>query len=214
MRERCGFQRKGLNGFSLVELLTVVGILALLVAILMPVFARVREQAQVGVSISNASQLTKAFLLYVSENDDRSPLVVDDFIVAGLLRGDLPGVRPPSDFEYVNGQLTIRQVLTPFVRSEGIWRSPLDRVITDALPGGDSTFYEYGGTSYRYLVLELCGGPLSQLSRPSESALFREGAPFVRDSAVTSRSDGSVRHLTWQEASRQLENTEVDFGCR
>jgi type II secretory pathway pseudopilin PulG len=197
-----------------IELLTVVGIVALLVAILTPVFARAREQAQIGVSITNVSQLTKALLLYSADNDDRSPLVVSDFVVAGLARGDLPGTRPPSDFDYVVGQLTIRQALDTYLRSQGVWRSPLDRDPGAALPGSSTTFFDYAGTSYGYLVLELCGGSLSQLSQPSESAFFRDGMPFVRERAVTSRSDGSVRFLPWMEASRQLETTERAFGCR
>ncbi len=92
MRGCSGFQQKVRSGFTIIELLTVVGIVALLAAILTPVFARAREQAQIGVSISNASQLTKALLLYSADNDDRSPLVVSDFVVAGLRVGICQGL--------------------------------------------------------------------------------------------------------------------------
>lgn len=54
--------------FSLVELLVVMGIVALLVAILLPVLARARESAQAAVCASNVRQLHMASIGYASEN--------------------------------------------------------------------------------------------------------------------------------------------------
>lgn len=61
-------------GFTLVELLVVVGMIALLVAILFPVFARARENARRTSCASNHRQLTLAFLQYTHDYDEYFPL--------------------------------------------------------------------------------------------------------------------------------------------
>ena len=57
-------RRKGCQGFTLVQLLVVLGILALLAALLFPVFASVRERGRQGVCLSNLHQLGQAFSMY------------------------------------------------------------------------------------------------------------------------------------------------------
>ena len=212
-RERSVFQKRGRKAFSLVEVLVVAAILGLLAAILTPVFARAREQAKVSVSISNVHQQYRAFLLYTADNDERWPRVVHAVTLAGLARGDLPGERPSSDFAYVVGQKTVQEVLDPYLKIRDIWRSPNDR-ITPGLYSTPMTDWEYSGSSYTYLVEELCSGTWSQLREPSLSGVFRESGPYVRKSAVLGRADGSVAFLDWMAGSEQLERTEVDFGCR
>lgn len=59
------------RGFTLVELLVVISVIAVLMAILMPVLGRVREVGQRAVCLSNLRQLTLAWILYAEENDGR-----------------------------------------------------------------------------------------------------------------------------------------------
>ena len=59
------------NGFTLVELLVVVAIIALLMAILLPSLGRAREQAKSAACKSNQKQLVLAFAMYAQEYDDR-----------------------------------------------------------------------------------------------------------------------------------------------
>lgn len=61
------------SGFTLVELLTVVAIIALLASILFPVFARARENARRSSCQSNLKQLGLAVLMYVGDYDERLP---------------------------------------------------------------------------------------------------------------------------------------------
>lgn len=61
------------TGFTLVELLIVIGIIAVLVAILLPVMGRVRKQALVVQCQSNLRQIGNALLMYSYDNKDRYP---------------------------------------------------------------------------------------------------------------------------------------------
>ena len=57
------------SGFTLIELLVVIAIIAILAAILFPVFARAREKAQQITCVSNMHQLGLAFAMYLSDWD-------------------------------------------------------------------------------------------------------------------------------------------------
>jgi prepilin-type N-terminal cleavage/methylation domain-containing protein/prepilin-type processing-associated H-X9-DG protein len=59
------------RGFTLVELLVVIGIIALLIAILMPALSAVREHARRIKCMSNLRQLTAAWIMYANENKGR-----------------------------------------------------------------------------------------------------------------------------------------------
>src|SRR5687767_232919 len=64
------------RGFTLIELLVVVAILAVLAAILFPVFAQARATARKGVCQSNFKQLATAVLMYSQDHDECYPLSV------------------------------------------------------------------------------------------------------------------------------------------
>lgn len=58
------------KGFTLIELLVVIAIIAILAAILFPVFAQAREKARQATCISNQKQLGLAFLQYEQDYDE------------------------------------------------------------------------------------------------------------------------------------------------
>lgn len=66
-----GNQKKEIKGFTLVELLVVIAIIAILAAILFPVFAQARENARKASCLSNLKQLALAVLQYTQDNDGR-----------------------------------------------------------------------------------------------------------------------------------------------
>ena len=61
------------RAFTLIELLVVIAIIAILAAILFPVFAQAKEAAKQSATISNGKQLGTAFQIYTADYDDNYP---------------------------------------------------------------------------------------------------------------------------------------------
>jgi prepilin-type N-terminal cleavage/methylation domain-containing protein len=61
------------NGFTLIELLVVIAIIAILAAILFPVFTSAREKAKQSSCLNNMSQLAKAFRMYLDDSNGMYP---------------------------------------------------------------------------------------------------------------------------------------------
>jgi prepilin-type N-terminal cleavage/methylation domain-containing protein len=65
------------RGFTLVELLVVIGIIALLIAILLPALSKAREQAKNTQCLSNLRQLAMVYQLYANDYKDQIPIGYD-----------------------------------------------------------------------------------------------------------------------------------------
>jgi len=61
------------SGFTLIELLVVIAIIAILAAILFPVFATARDKARQTACISNLKQIGIAFVQYTQDYDEMVP---------------------------------------------------------------------------------------------------------------------------------------------
>ena len=106
------------HGFTLIELLVVIAIIAILAAILFPVFARARAKAQQAGCMSNMKQLGLAFAMYSSDNDNK---------MGGATWQPLYTVPP---FAGCAGNTTSwvfwAQVISPYVKNAGIFICPSD----------------------------------------------------------------------------------------
>jgi prepilin-type N-terminal cleavage/methylation domain-containing protein/prepilin-type processing-associated H-X9-DG protein len=117
------------HGFTLIELLVVIAIIAILAAILFPVFARAREKAREASCTSNLKQIGLAVQMYATDYDDYLPLA-----------NEYPASPPPSD-GYHQGPPGITDVLEPYTKNRGIFRCPSD---ADRMWEEQGTSYDYG----------------------------------------------------------------------
>ena len=75
------------KAFTLIELLVVIAIIAILAAILFPVFARAKEAAKKTSCLSNTKQNALAVLMYVDDSDGRFPMVAYGANGTGMIPG-------------------------------------------------------------------------------------------------------------------------------
>jgi prepilin-type N-terminal cleavage/methylation domain-containing protein/prepilin-type processing-associated H-X9-DG protein len=91
------------QGFTLIELLVVIAIIAILAAILFPVFAKAREKARQTSCLSNLKQLALGILSYAQDYDERFPMAV-----AGT---------PPQIYIFT-------EIIDPYLKNTQIWQCP------------------------------------------------------------------------------------------
>ena len=109
------------RGFTLIELLVVIAIIAILAAILFPVFARAREKARQASCLSNVKQIMTAVMMYIQDYDSRLPRF-ENYCAA-------PGVTYPAGD--VHRRATWIWKIHPYVRNQGIFDCPSSDVRWD-----------------------------------------------------------------------------------
>src|SRR3954464_13938987 len=68
-------RRTSRRAFTLIELLVVIAIIAILAAILFPVFAQARDRARMTACLSNMKQIGASLMLYVQDYDETYPYI-------------------------------------------------------------------------------------------------------------------------------------------
>jgi prepilin-type N-terminal cleavage/methylation domain-containing protein/prepilin-type processing-associated H-X9-DG protein len=97
------------RGFTLIELLVVIAIIAILAAILFPVFARAREKARQTSCLSNLKQIGLSLQMYVQDYDERAPMI---------------WYGTDSSRDNANVGFNFRELLHPYIKNEQVWRCP------------------------------------------------------------------------------------------
>jgi prepilin-type N-terminal cleavage/methylation domain-containing protein/prepilin-type processing-associated H-X9-DG protein len=109
------------NGFTLIELLVVIAIIAILAAILFPVFARAREQARKTVSLSNVKQIILGATMYSQDYDE-------NVMPAWLCNSGRDAGCPDSD---INFWMTFVQ---PYIKNKQLFKCPSADELPDWAP--------------------------------------------------------------------------------
>jgi prepilin-type N-terminal cleavage/methylation domain-containing protein/prepilin-type processing-associated H-X9-DG protein len=158
------------EGFTLIELLVVIAIIAILAAILFPVFAQAREKARAISCVSNEKQMGLGLMQYVQDNDEAFPQV----------QYAVPTSVSPTTWE--DWELAIY----PYIKNGapqnnglgGIWTCPswpgapveAEYGINRELSYGGQGTYDYNNVP-GYKVLSTT---LAQLTTPSDTAMVME----------------------------------------
>jgi prepilin-type N-terminal cleavage/methylation domain-containing protein/prepilin-type processing-associated H-X9-DG protein len=90
------------QGFTLIELLVVIAIIAILAAILFPVFAKAREKARQTACLNNQRQIATAIMIYTQDHDEMFPTADDMW---GAISIDSGVKKCPSNARLPNGYL-------------------------------------------------------------------------------------------------------------
>ena len=182
-------RRRSRPGFTLIELLVVIVIIAILAAILFPVFAQVRERARITTGLSNAKQLGLAITQYTQDTDETMPLA-----------GHSGGVLTSSgQADLTTEQAEWQNAIYPFVKSDGAYKDPddaqpiisptthtltapqseLDGVGTDIGKISATSFimgyYETDNPPSNAAGVHAVPHTLSQFTTPAQFILLREG---------------------------------------
>ena len=83
------------HAFTLIELLVVIGVIAIIAAILFPVFAHARENARRTTCLSNVKEVDLANLMYAQDYDETLPTLTRVFGVIPVITLDFPAVLQP-----------------------------------------------------------------------------------------------------------------------
>lgn len=178
--------KKSRSGFTLIELLVVIAIIAILAAILFPVFSRARENARKTSCMSNMKQLGLGLQQYMQDYDSRFPLMQQGMSGLGWAYG-----------------------IQPYVKSEQILQCPTDQ--NDPLGGAtlEDRAAQIGFTDYFYnanigFTSTTHPAPWKEASvvYPSNTIILAEGDGGSKNSLstfnndhVTPGSDPATRHL-------------------
>ncbi len=182
-------------GFTLIELLVVIAIIAILAAILFPVFARARENARRTSCLSNAKQLGLGFMQYTQDYDEMYPII-------GYALGDT--VVYPSG-QTSNNSWILR--VYPYVKSVQIFTCPSNTI--PPWQGGTSPS-AVAGTSYGASSALLTNGlvptALAAVQKVSDTVLLADSAGTA--AYMINQTYSSTRYVT----DRHLEGANFCFA--
>ena len=160
------------RAFTLIELLVVIAIIAILAAMLFPVFARARESARRTACTSNLRQQGQAFAMYLQDYDERFPVCNFSDTNTGF---------PPATHKDGAGQpIYHKDLLQPYVKNRGIFFCPTMR--------GQAGRLAHYPTDYNFLCVHgwslipgfgafnndlqgVCDPPLAAIGRSAEKPL-------------------------------------------
>jgi len=157
------------TGFTLIELLVVIAIIAILAAILFPVFAKAREKARQSSCLSNLKQIGLAVMQYAQDYDELLPRT-DSYVAPATV------IANQTDW-FISTQA--------YMKNTQILVCPSDRTTSFYSGGSSSTALGYG-VSYGYNVW-LPSVSLGRVTYPASTAVITE----IHNNYIYVRNDGT-----------------------
>ncbi len=188
------------RGFTLIELLVVIAIIAILAAILFPVFAQAREKARQSGCLSNVKQMALAALQYAQDYDETLPVAI----------GGLP------DWSLF---WTTVELLHPYVNSTQITRCPSDPVGSvnlSSFPGLGRYSYVWNRAAFAYMVPGMPAGTvrtLADIPSPADTTCFFDGNMVGMALWATARHNDGVNVSFFDGHARWNHRTQPPRGC-
>lgn len=209
------------RGFTLIELLVVIAIIAILAAILFPVFARAREKARQTTCLNNNKQFALALMMYAQDYSEYLPPAMMAMVVDGnTIRS-----------------VTFPELLHPYTMNWNIWTCPSEGYTNTFRPGPSGTprytlsyianynFMPWGSDpvgNARYAQ----GAPLARIVRPSDTVLIAERGDVTHVGTTTPDAERINRtvhnqganycfadgHAKWLQEGAFLSNTDTYWG--
>jgi len=156
------------QGFTLIELLVVIAIIAILAAILFPVFAQAREKARTISCLSNTKQLSLGLLQYIQDYDESSPAGAQIPVGQVCAGSRMPGRGWAGE-------------IYPYIKSVQVYKCPNDPTQPDTSVSPALVPCSYALNMY------FANASIATLNAPSKTVLLFEVVGNVAD--VTSPND-------------------------
>jgi len=217
-------RRNRSSGFTLIELLVVIAIIAILAAILFPVFAQAREQARTVSCLSNNKQIGLGVKMYAQDNDEEFPMgtypgprnwevnpdVVgnqgwNDCFAPGPMdwKGFNPGDGGPDYYGCAYGgefyRTLMRVQVGPYIKNIQIWYCPSDKYRK-----ASDNFVREGLQSYQWFpnwVYNVwCPGSTAGYPGPFPCVKYADGTnPNLWDSPPSEKADLPSQRILFGE---------------
>ena len=169
-------------GFTLIELLVVIAIIAILAAILFPVFAQARAKARQTTCLSNEKQIGLALMMYTQDYDETLP--GNTFHQAGLSQ-PLGWNQPYDASSDITWRVWARDIL-PYTKNMGVFKCPetkprsSDGVCNPAANTCEITGVPNAGTTNYLMNGIVASCPLAALTAPADLIFVHEVRNFNR----------------------------------
>jgi prepilin-type N-terminal cleavage/methylation domain-containing protein/prepilin-type processing-associated H-X9-DG protein len=146
--------RSSWRGFTLIELLVVIAIIAILAAILFPVFAQAREKAREAACLSNVKQLGLSLQMYAQDYDETLPNHAAD----------------TANFLAPNAPANWAKALSPYVKNTQIYSCP-SAPLEPRLKTSPPPLNSYQGNA---VLLSMQGTALARIPNPADIVFCQE----------------------------------------